>query len=102
MISVLSSSQERFRAWARSKSIAEAYYIRNHRFEKTPAGAITVDRGSFELEEAEEIAEMLLSPNPVSQLSAQVAIWEKNGGLLKMVLVAAIILLILVVLIVRR
>ncbi len=65
-------------------------------------GTINVDRGSFELEEAEEIAEMLLSSNPISHLGAQVAIWEKNGGLLKMVLVAAIILLIIVVIIVRR
>lgn len=98
----MSSSQERFRAWVRSKSIVGAYYIRNHRFEKNSGGTITVDKGSFELEEAEEIAEMLLSQNPMSQLSAQVAIWEKNGGLLKMVLVGAIILLILVVIIVRR
>ncbi|MGI0078003.1 MAG: hypothetical protein ACRECH_00060 [Nitrososphaerales archaeon] len=98
----MSSSHERFRTWARSKSISGTYYIRNHRFEKTSEGTITVDKGSFELEEAEEIGEMLLSQNPVAQLNAQVAIWEKNGGLLKMVLVGAIILLILVVLIVRR
>lgn len=102
MISTMPSSQERFRVWVRSKSIVGAYYIHNHRFEKTSGGTITVDKGSFELEEAEEIAEMLLSQNPMSQLSAQVAIWEKNGALLKMVLVGAIILLILVVIIVRR
>ncbi len=98
----MSSSEERFRAWARSRSITGAYYVRDHRFEKMSDGTINVDRGSFELEEAEEIAEMLLSSNPISHLGAQVAIWEKNGGLLKMVLVAAIILLIIVVIIVRR
>jgi hypothetical protein len=99
---ILLSSEERFRSWVRSQSARAAYFIRTHKFEKRSDGTISIDNGSFELEEAEEIAQMLLSANPVSHLGAQVAIWEKNGSLLKLVLVGAIILLILVVLIVRR
>ncbi len=98
----MSSFEERFRTWIRSRSATGAIYIRTHRFEKKSDGTIEIDKGSFELEEAEEVAEMLLSSNPISHLSAQVAIWEKNGALLKIVLVAAIILLILVIIIVRR
>ena len=78
------------------------FYVAGHRFDKSPTGAITIDRGTFELEEAIEVGHMLLSINPVARLSAQIAIWEKNGTLVKIVLVVAVLLLILVILFLRR
>jgi hypothetical protein len=78
------------------------YYIAEHRFDKAPSGAVMIDRGTFDLEEAIELGHMLLSINPVARLSAQLAIWEKNGTLIKLVLVVAILLLIIVVLLLRE
>ncbi len=91
---------EEFRDWIRSSS-QRPFYIGGHRFEKSISGEVRVDRGVFDLEEAEQVGEMLLSINPVAKLSAQVAIWEKNGILLKVVLVGAILLLALALIIVR-
>lgn len=82
--------------------MAQPFYAKRHKFEKTPDGLIKIDRAKFELEEAEEIARMIFSSNPLSNFSAQVAIWEKNGNLLKAILVATILLLIVVILFVRR
>ncbi len=96
------ANQRDFDTWLRSKWMAQPFYVKNHKFEKTPDGSIKIDRAKFELEEAEEIARMIFSGNPISNLSAQVAIWERNGTLIKAVLVAAIILLIIVILFVRR
>ncbi len=73
-----------------------------HRFDKAASGAVLIDKGTFELEEAIELGHMLLSINPVARLSAQVAIWEKNGTLIKIVLLVAILLLIVVVLLLRE
>jgi hypothetical protein len=78
------------------------FYLGSHRFDKAPTGQITIDKGTFELEEAIELGHMLLSINPVAKLSAQVAIWEKNGTLVKVVLVVAVLLLIIVILLLRR
>ena len=91
-----------FESWIRSRYNLSPFFIAGHRFEKSQSGLIIIDRGSFELEEAIEIGHMLLSINPVSKMSAQIAIWEKNGFLVKGVLVVAILLLILVILFLRR
>jgi len=96
------STENDFQNWIRSKWTKGPFYIKGHRFEKTLDGSIKIDRGQFDLEEAQDIARMLLSPNPILKLSAQVGIWERNGGLTKAVLVAAIILLILVIIFIRR
>ena len=82
--------------------MAQPFYAKKHKFEKTADGSIKIDKAKFELEEAEEIARMIFSSNPFSNISAQVAIWEKNGNLLKTILVATILLLIIVILFVRR
>ena len=63
---------------------------------------MSIDRGTFELEEALEVGHMLLSINPVARLSGLVAIWEKNGTLVKVVLVASILLLLVIVLLLRE
>jgi hypothetical protein len=94
--------EEAFESWIRSKYNASPFYVSGHRFEKTSNGLIVIDKAVFDLEEAVDVGRMLLSINPISRLSAQLAIWEKNGSLIKGVLVAAIILLILVILILRR
>ena len=96
------SKDTRFESWIRSRYNASPYYIGGHRFEKSQSGSIIIDRGTFDLEEAMEIGHMLLSINPIAKMSAQIAIWEKNGFLVKGVLVVAILLLILIVLILRR
>ncbi len=97
-----SKKEEAFEAWIRSNYSASPFYISGHRFEKSANGLVVIDKAVFDLEEAEDVGRMLLSINPVSRLSAQLAIWEKNGTLVKGVLVVAIIMLILVILILRR
>ncbi len=91
-----------FESWIRSKYNARPFFIAGHKFEKSANGLIIIDKAAFELEEAADVGRMLLSINPISRLSAQLAIWEKNGILVKGVLVAAILLLILVILFLRR
>ncbi len=96
------STENDFQSWMRSRWSKGPFYVKGHRFEKTPDGSIRIDKGQFDLEEAQDIARMLMSQNPILQLTAQVGIWERNGGLVKGVLVAAILLLVLVILFVRR
>ncbi len=96
------STENDFQTWVRSRWAKGPFYIRNHRFDKTPEGLIRIDKGQFDIEEAQDIGRMLLSQNPILNLGAQVGIWERNGGLVKAVLVAAIILLVLVILFIRR
>ena len=91
-----------FETWVRTRWMAQPFYVGNHKFEKTPDGSIKIDRAVFDIEEAEEVARLIFSRNPVSKLSAQVAIWEKNGTLVKAVLLGAILLLVIVILFVRR
>jgi hypothetical protein len=90
-----------FQSWIRSGNNSSPFYIGGHRFEKSQLGLIIIDKGTFELEEAIEIGHMLFSINPVARMSAQVAIWEKNGFLVKGVLVITILLLIIVILFLR-
>ena len=89
-----------FRSWIRSRDEGP-YYIRASVFRKTIRGEVVIDGGKFDLEEAEQIGEMLLSSNPFSRLYAGVAIWEKNGNLLKAVLVGVVFLLAIVIILVR-
>ncbi len=85
------TSLDDFRAWIVSRS-SRPYYLGSHRFEKAASGQVVIDRGVFELEEAQEIGIMLLSKNPISRLTAEVGIWEKNGTLLKIILIGSAIL----------
>ena len=89
-----------FRAWIRSRDEG-LYYIRTCTFQKTIRGEVAIDGGRFDLEEAEQIGELLLSSNPLSHLYADVAIWEKNGNLLKGVLVGVVFLLVIVIVLIR-
>jgi hypothetical protein len=78
------------------------FYVGTHRFEKNLSGEIRVDKAVFDFEEAQQIGQMLLSQNPFLKLSAQFAVWEKNGTLLKLVLVGTILLLVVVIVVIRR
>jgi hypothetical protein len=91
-----------FDYWIRSREMNRPFYVAGHRFDKTPTGAIVIDKGIFELEEAIDVGHMLLSINPVARFSAQIAIWEKNGTLVKLVLIVAVLLLVIVILFLRR
>ena len=91
-----------FQAWIRSKSGSRPYYVSGHRFEKDSSGSVVIDKGKFDLEEAEEIGIMFMSMNPIARFTAQIAVWEKNGTLVKGVLVIAIVLLVMVILFLRR
>jgi hypothetical protein len=97
----LSETAEYFRTWIRSRS-SRPFYISDHRFEKNQNGEIVIDRAVFDLEEAEHVGEMLLSANPFLKLSAIFAIWEKNGTLLKIILVSTILLLAIAIIIVSE
>jgi hypothetical protein len=91
-----------FDFWVRSRSNAGPFYVAGHRFEKSLSRNIIIERGTFELEEALEVGHILLSIIPVAKLSAEVAIWEKNGNLVKVVLVATIVLLVIVIPLLRN
>ncbi len=96
------ADEKDFETWVKTRWMAQPFYIGNHKFEKTRDGSIKIDRAIFEIEEAEEIARLIFSRNPISQLSAQVAIWERNGTLVKAILLGTIILLVIVIIFVRR
>jgi len=87
-----------FDLWIRLTGGERSFYVAGHRFVKSNSGQIIIDNGTFELEEAMEVGHMLVSINPVARLSAELAICEKNGTLVKVVLVAALMLLAIIVL----
>jgi hypothetical protein len=97
----LSESSNEFQDWIRSSS-GRPYYIGGSRFEKNADGYVVVNGARFDLEEAIEIGQMLLSANPLSKMSAQLAIWEKNGTLIKFVLVGTILLLVIALVVVAE
>ncbi|MDH2899687.1 MAG: hypothetical protein PXY39_01825 [archaeon] len=92
---------EDFRSWIRSIDRGP-YYLGTRRLEKIPSGKVLIDRRAFELEEVEQIAEIFLSMKPVSKTNDGTGIWEKNGTLMKAVLLGVVALLVIVILIVRR
>lgn len=95
------SQKDEFELWLRSK-FTVAFYFKGHRFERTASGAVLVDNGLFQEPEARALFQMLSSTNPVTRLNATVAIWERNGTLLKLLLAAASLLLIFVLIRIRR
>jgi hypothetical protein len=75
-----------FDYWILSREVKRPYYVAGNRFDKAPRETVTIDRGTFDLEEAIELGNIFLSINHVARLSAQLAIWGKNGALIKIVL----------------
>ena len=92
---------EEFDLWLRTK-FTESFWMGGHRFEKTETGDVQIDRAPFSAEEARQIFLMLSSRNPITRLSATLIVWDRNGTLVKVLLIAALLLLLLVFIMVRR
>ena len=94
-------SQEEFNLWLRS-SYSGAFYVAGHKFEKTDTEDVRVDGGLFKRDEAAQLHRLLSSRNPIAQINALLAILERNGMLLWILLAASFILMLLVIVRVRR
>ena len=94
-------SQEEFNLWLRS-SYSGAFHVAGHKFEKTDTDDIRVDGGLFKRDEAAQLYGLLSSRNPMTQINALLAILERNGMLLWILLGISFILMLLVVIRVRR
>ncbi len=94
-------SQTEFDLWLRS-SYSGPFRIGGHRFEKTEAGEIRIDNGLFSRDEASQICSLLSSKNPFNQMNALLAILERNGTLLWVLIIVAFLLLAVVAIRIRR
>lgn len=94
-------SQEEFNLWLRS-TYSGAFYVGGHKFEKTDTDDIRVDGGLFKRDEAAQLYRLLSSRNPITQINALLAILERNGTLLWILLAVSFILMLLVIIRVRR
>ena len=94
-------SQEEFNLWLRS-SYSGAFYVAGHKFEKTETDDVRVDNGLFKRDEAAQLYRMLTSKNPITQLNAWLAILERNGTLLWLLLGVSFILMLLVIIRIKR
>jgi len=94
-------SQEEFNLWLRS-SYSGAFYVAGHKFEKTETDDVRVDNGLFKRDEAAQLYRMLTSKNPITQLNVWLAILERNGTLLWLVLGVSFILMLLVIIRIKR
>jgi len=92
---------EEFDLWLRTK-FTDVFWFRGHKFEKTEGEDILIDGGLFTRGEAKELFKMLNSRNPFTRLNATVIIWERNGFLIKIIIILATLALILIYLKVRR
>jgi len=92
---------EEFDLWLRTK-FTESFWMGWHRFEKTETGDVQVDRAPFSAEEARQLFLMLSSRNPITRLNATLIVWDRNGTLVKALLIAALLLLLLVFIRIRK
>jgi len=93
--------EKEFNLWLKTKFI-ESFWMKGHRFEKTKTEDIRVDNALFSKEEAVQLFKMLNSQNPFAKLNATLAIWERNGILLKLLLIISFLLLLLVYIRIRK
>ncbi|MFH0848230.1 MAG: hypothetical protein V1857_01845 [archaeon] len=87
--------------WLRS-TYSGAFYVAGHRFEKSETDQIQIDNGQFTRDEAAQIYSLLNSKNPLNQINALLAILERSGTLLWVLMIAAFLLLALVIIRVGR
>jgi len=92
---------EDFNLWLKTK-FTDVFWIRGHKFEKTKGDDVLVDGGVFTKEEAKELFKMLTSKNPITRFNATLMIWDRNGLLIKIMLILALITLLFIYLRVRR
>lgn len=95
------SAKEQFQMWFRSGS-RFPLSIKGHTFAVSRDGMVKVDGGKFVYEEALQLAMMLNSSNPFSQINATMVIWERNGILRFVVLALVVILAAAVIVVARR
>jgi len=92
---------EEFDLWLKTK-FTESFWMGGHRFEKAGTGDVQIDRAPFSVEEARQLFLMLSSRNPFTKLNATLIIWDRNGTLVKALLIAALLLLLLVFIMIRK
>ena len=93
--------KDEFNLWLKTKFV-ESFWFRGHKFEKNGTEYVRIDNALFSEEEARQLFELLTSRNPFTRLTATVAIWERNGFLLKLLLIVAFLLVLLMIIRVRR
>ena len=94
-------SNEDFETWFRTLS-RYPLAVRGHTFVHGKDGTVRVDGGKFVYEEALELVSLLNSRNPLSQINANVLIWERNGALRLIVLALLAIIAVVVFLLATR
>ena len=92
---------EEFDLWLRTK-FTDTFWFKGHKFEKTEGEDILIDGGLFAREEARDLFEMLNSKNPLTRFNATVIIWERNGFLIKILVLLAFIALVLIYIRIRK
>ncbi len=92
---------EDFEIWLKTK-FTNAFWFKGHKFERADDEGVIVDGGYFTADEAKHLFRMLNSRNPITRLNATILIWERNGFLMKLLVIISIIALILVYIKVRR
>ena len=94
-------SKEEFQSWFRTRS-RFPIAIKGHTFAVSRDGLVIVDGGKFIYEEALQLVSMLNSHNPLSQINANVIIWERNGVIRVVVLILVAIIVGAVIVLVRH
>ena len=86
---------EDFEIWLKTNFISKIT-VKGHYFEKTEDGNILIDNGEFSVEEAEALFLMLTSKNLLERINANLIIWERNGLLIKILIILSLLALIFV------
>ena len=94
-------SEKQFTEWVNRRSRLPLA-VRGHSLVMRGDNLILIDRGQFVYEEALQLVRMLNSRNPITQISANVTIWERNGTLRLIALGLIALILAVVVLLARR
>jgi hypothetical protein len=94
-------SRAEFDLWLRS-SYSGAFRVAGHKFEKTKTDEIRIDNGLFTRDEATQIYSLLTSRNPLNHMNAVIAILERNGTLLWVLIIVAFLLLAVIAIRIRR
>jgi hypothetical protein len=91
-------SEEQFTQWVNRRS-RFPLAVRGHSLVMKGDNLILIDRGQFVYEEALHVVRMLNSRNPVTQINANLMIWERNGtlrlialGLIALILAVVVLL----------
>ncbi len=88
-------SEEQFTEWVNRRS-RFPLAVRGHSLVMKGDNMILIDKGQFVYEEALQVVRMLNSKNPVTQINANLMIWERNG-MLRLVALGLIALILAVV-----